>query len=88
MRKELIQQEYPELYNNPQDYGLLKNDNDPSSFMIISKRDRAMVVLEKYYTETVSFLLEYGVNIYDNYSDMLRKLPRGDNEQNYRLDNK
>ena len=88
MRKEVIQQEYPEIYNNPQDYGLLRNANDPSSFMIIFKRNRAMVVLEVYYTDTVSFLLEQGVDIYDNYNDMLSKLPRSDNGQNYRLDNK
>ena len=47
-----------------------------------------MVVLEVYYTDTVSFLLEQGVDIYDNYNDMLSKLPRSDNGQNYRLDNK
>jgi len=88
MRKELIQQEYPEIYNNPHDYGLLQIADDSSSFVIIFKRNRAMVVLEVYYTDTVSFLLEQGVDIYDNYNDMLSKLPRSDNGQNYRLDNK
>ncbi len=40
MRKELIQQEYPEIYHNPHDYGLLRTADDSSSFMIIFKRNR------------------------------------------------
>ncbi len=88
MRKELIQQEYPEIYHNPHDYGLLRTADNSSSFVIIFKRNRTMLVLEVYYTDTVSFLLEHGVDIYDNYNDMLSRLPRSDNGQNYRLDNK
>ncbi|ASZ10851.1 hypothetical protein KTO58_21205 [Chitinophaga pendula] len=72
MEKEIVINTYPEVFSNLQDYALMKYDKlPPFEYVIIFKPTKGFEILELYYEDAVSLMLEMGVDIYENYDDMM-----------------
>lgn len=87
MKANLIKEKFPEIYNYPEHYGLIRGDILSPGFVIVLKQNRGLVILEELYEETIIYLLESGVDIYESYAHMLSELSKPD-DKGYILNNK